>query len=220
MSGERADRQRRVGKRTSPAREILEPRAEAILGRRLTPRELEGFESYLRILLVWQRSQRLVGSDDPVWIVERLFLDSLLFRAALPSPCPRLLDLGAGAGFPGLPLKIVGAAEELVLLEARRRRASFLASAVREIGLANVSIVNDRAEAVVSTMSGSFDAVVMRCAGDPSSLLTLALAFVVPGGGVVAGASPTARPVAGGDVIAVRGVRPGETRRLLVARRP
>lgn len=217
MSGPRGERQ--AGATRAEAREILEVRGRAILGRPFTARELAGFETYLDLLLAWQRTHRLVGSADPAWIVERLFLDSLLFRAALPSPCPRLLDLGAGAGFPGLPLKIAGLVEELVLVEARRRRASFLATVVRELELAGVRVVNDRAEAVVSTMQAAFDAVVMRCAGDPADLLALALAFVVPGGVVVSGGPPAERAVPGTEVLAVPGVRPGESRNLLLARR-
>ena len=84
----------------------------------------------------------MVGSDGPAWIVENLFLDSLLFLRVLPTPLHSLLDLGSGAGLPGIPLKIVRGDLELVLVESRRRRASFLSTVVRELALANVRVID------------------------------------------------------------------------------
>ncbi|MBI2014675.1 MAG: class I SAM-dependent methyltransferase, partial [Candidatus Rokubacteria bacterium] len=69
-------------------------------------------------MIKWQKTQRLIGSDDPAWIVENLFLDSLLFLRFLPTPVRSLLDLGSGAGLPGIPLKIVRGNLDLVLVES------------------------------------------------------------------------------------------------------
>src|SRR5207244_13588960 len=89
---------------------------------------------YLDLLLKWQKSQRLVGSTEPGWIVENLLLDSLLFLPVLPFPLRTLLDLGSGAGLPGIPLKIVLNEVHLVLVAARRQCVSFVASVIRELG--------------------------------------------------------------------------------------
>ena len=69
---------------------------------------------------------RIIGSTEPDWIVEGLLLDSLLFLRVLSPDVQSILDFGAGAGLPGIPIKIVRPEIELTLLEARRRRASFL----------------------------------------------------------------------------------------------
>ena len=103
--------------------EALSRGAEAILGRRLSEAERDSFAKYLSLLLKWQKSHRLVGSDEPMWIVEHLFLDSLLFLKLLPASCRKLADVGSGAGLPGLPIKIVRRELDVLLVESRRRRA-------------------------------------------------------------------------------------------------
>ena len=196
--------------------------AARILGRALTESETELFSKYLKLLLKWQKTARLVGRASPDWIVENLFLDSLLFLRALPGSFTSLLDLGAGAGLPGIPIKIVRPATALVLIEARHRRASFLSTAVRELGLSSVEVVNARAEDVVDRFSNRFDAVVMRCAGKVEALIPLAIRFAHHAGFVVV-SGPPARPqsASSADWIEVAGlpeVRAGAPRRFCVVR--
>jgi 16S rRNA (guanine527-N7)-methyltransferase len=194
--------------------------AQQILGRPLSRHEQDAFAKYLLLLIKWQKSQRLVGSTDPDWIVENLFLDSLLFLKVLPSPLRTLLDLGSGAGFPGIPLKIVLAEVELVLVESRRKRVSFLSSAVRELGLEHARVVGSRVEDVVDELEGRFDAVVMRCAGDPGHVIPIAARLVVrPGGTVAASGPPRPRPLPLGDWVTVAtSGPPARTRRFAVYR--
>jgi len=106
-------------------------------------------------LLEWQRTHRLVGSSEPRWIVENLFLDSLLFLRVLPPGITTLLDLGSGAGIPGIPIKLVRPAIQLVLVESRRRRASFLSTAVRDLGLSGTRVVGGRAEDHLAELAGA-----------------------------------------------------------------
>jgi 16S rRNA (guanine527-N7)-methyltransferase len=190
-----------------------------VLDRPLAERERDLFCKYLRLLLKWRRSQRLVGSADPAWIVEHLFLDSLLFLRVLPADARALLDLGAGAGLPGVPLSIVRPEIEMRLLEARRRRASFLSTVVRELGLTGARVVNARAEEVLEELAERFDAVVMRCAGDPADVLPLAARMARPGGMVVAAGPPAPYPLPIGEWVTVPGLRAGETRRFAVYRK-
>jgi len=168
---------------TDPLESLAEGTQE-ILGRPLTERERGLFCKYLELLIKWKKSQRLIGSAEPHWIVQKLFLDSLLFLKVLPSPPSTLLDLGAGAGLPGIPLKIVLGEVELVLVESRQKRVSFLSSAVRELALENVRVVSGRVEDVMDELEGRFDAVVMRCAGDPGQLLPIAARLLRRGGTV------------------------------------
>jgi 16S rRNA (guanine527-N7)-methyltransferase len=175
-------------------------------------------------LVKWQRVHRLTGSADRQWAIENIVLDSLLFLRAVPRELAvegargTWLDLGSGAGVPGVPLAIIRPALAFVLVEARQRRASFLSEVVRALPLMNARVVADRAESIEHQMAGRVDAVVMRCAGDLSAILPVAKRFVVPGGVVVASGPPESVPVAEGQWVEVDGVVAGATRRFLVVR--
>ena len=187
--------------------------SEAILGRPLTGIEHDKFSKYMIILAKWQKSHRFVGSVEPMWIVEHLLLDSLLFLKVLPSTAATLLDLGSGAGLPGLPIKIVRDDLEVTLAESRRRRASFLSSAVRELALSRTRVASDRLEDRANEFEGGFHAVVMRCAGDVNELMPLASRFATPGGVVIASGPPESRELSLGSWVVVPSWIPGKTRR-------
>ena len=196
--------------------EALANGAEAILGRVLDELERENFSKYLTLLLKWQKAHRLVGSNDPMWIVEHLFLDSLLFLRLLPSSARTLSDLGSGAGLPGLPLKIVRRDIDVVLIESRRRRAMFLTSAVRAMRLEGVRVLEGRVEDLVSELRGTFDAVVMRCAGDIEVMIPVAADLVSDHGIVIASGPPNPKPLSVGDWVTVPGLRRGMSRRFAI----
>jgi 16S rRNA (guanine527-N7)-methyltransferase len=198
------------------ALEALARGAQAILGRPLTGTEQELFRKYLIYLCKWQKSHRLIGSSEPMWIVEHLFLDSLLFLKVLPSTISKVLDLGSGAGLPGLPIKIVRSDLDFTLAESRRRRASFLSSAVRELALTRTRIVSERLEDRASEFEERFDAVVMRCAGDVNELMPLASKLATRGGVVIAAGPPETRRLAVGDWLVIPSWMPGRTRRFAV----
>jgi len=177
----------------------------AILGRPLTDAEADQFQKYLELLLKWQKSQRLVGSSDPGWIVDHIFLDSLLFMQLLPPAVRRILDVGSGAGVPGIPLKIVLANAAFTLLEARVKRVSFLSAVVRELGLRGCEVLHGRLETIRGARAGRYDAVVMRCAGDPTALYEVAAPVLEPGGIVIASGPPKPRRTRIGDWCEVEG---------------
>jgi 16S rRNA (guanine527-N7)-methyltransferase len=181
--------------------------AATALGRPLADGETADMIKYLNLLIKWHRSQRLVGSAEPAWIVDNVLLDSLLFARALPATALTLCDVGSGAGVPGIPLKIVLPALNVTLIEARQRRASFLSAVVRELALSRCRIINTRLEQVADELAGSFDAVVMRCAGSPADLLPLVTRLLRPGGLVIASGPPQASPLLGGEWFEVQGPR-------------
>ena len=199
-------------------RDILAAGAESILGRSLGILELEAFDKYLVLLQKWQRVHRLVGSSEAEWIVENLFLDSLLFLRVLPPDLGAIADVGSGAGFPGIPMKIVLPGLDVTLIESRQRRASFLTVAMRELGLARSCVVSTRVEAVQEGLLGAFGAVVMRCAGGMEKLLPSVSKLVSPGGMVVCSGPPVRRPLEGGEWVEVQGYKPGRTRLFAVFR--
>jgi 16S rRNA (guanine527-N7)-methyltransferase len=196
----------------------LDEGVRSILGRNPGQTTLDALHKYLEMLLKWQRSARLVGSSDPAWIVENIVLDSLLFTKVLPIDAQRVLDLGAGAGVPGIPLAIALPYLEMTLVESRQKRASFLAQAIRELALGKARVVRERLTQASTpvAMIGAFDAVVMRCAGDVSTVVPVALPLVRQGGVVVASGPPKAYALSTGHWVTVPGVRHGSTRRFAV----
>jgi 16S rRNA (guanine527-N7)-methyltransferase len=151
-----------------------------------------------------------VGSVEPSWVVDNLFIDSLMFLKVLPPNVHDLADLGTGAGFPGVPLRIVQEDLRLTLVEARQRRTSFLSALIRELGLSHVRILNERAEALIERPELRFDAVVLRCAGPLSDVFPVASKLVKSGGIVVATGPPEPTPSSSHewvDVSTSRGTR-------------
>jgi 16S rRNA (guanine527-N7)-methyltransferase len=200
------------------ALDALASGAASILGRALGGAELAAFDKYLKLLQKWQKSQRLIGSSDDRWIVDNLFLDSLLFLRVLPAELGSLADVGSGAGLPGIPIKIVRPEVRVALIESRGKRASFLAAAVRELGLAEAYVIDRRAEEYATANPGAFDAVVMRCAGDFGETVKAASLLAHRGGLVVAAGPPKERALAVGAWVEVEGYRAGVTRRFAVHR--
>jgi|SRR6185295_13614668 len=190
----------------------------SILGRQLFDAELQLFDNYLKMLQKWQKSQRLIGSPDPQWIVDNLFLDSLLFLKVLPETTVALADVGSGAGLPGIPLKIVRPQWRVVLIESRAKRASFLSAAVRELGLRDTTVVTTRAEDYAVGNPAAFDAVVMRCAGAFREVAPAIVRMLGSGGVVVASGPPTAKPLGFGEWVEVRDLARDGVRRFAVYR--
>lgn len=198
----------------------LRERAAAIAGRPLLPNQIAQFNKYLELLRKWGAVHRLIGSTDPAWIVENLFLDSLLFLKLIPPNVRSLMDLGSGAGVPGLPIKIVRPEVHVTLVESRQRKVSFLSTVVRELELTETRIINARAESAPAELLGAFDTVVMRCAGPSHRLLPFALSFLRPGGVVIKSASPRSGERQGPDMVRVPGLKAGAQRTFEVYQRP
>jgi 16S rRNA (guanine527-N7)-methyltransferase len=107
--------------------------AEA-LGVRLGPAEVEGFFRYAKLLLRWNRRIDLTSIDEHEGVIDRHFLDSLAIVPHLAGDIRRVVDVGSGAGLPGLPLAMVRPDLEVVLVESRLKRAAFLRAAAAEVG--------------------------------------------------------------------------------------
>jgi len=165
----------------------------SLVGRAATADDRRQFTRYLDLFNRWNGVHRMTALRSPEEIVRGLFLDSLLFLRVLPPRPLKVVDIGAGSGIPGLPIRLADSAISLTLIEAKRKRVSFLLTACRELGLSNVQILDGRAERLVHEnpgVAGSFDAVVARAVGPEEDLLPLALSYARPGGVVVLAGSP------------------------------
>lgn len=110
---------------------------------------LKALTKYYDELCRWSKKINLVGKKQSVeQLVENHFLDSLLLLHSLDSACCRLADVGSGAGFPGLVCKAVRPELEVVLIEPRLKRVSFLRHVVRILKLTSVDVIPERVEEV------------------------------------------------------------------------
>jgi 16S rRNA (guanine527-N7)-methyltransferase len=121
--------------------------ARDLLGIDLTTEQQRAFEKYAHELIDWNERINLTAITEPLAIEMRHFLDSLSVLRAIPiQPGKRVIDVGTGAGFPGVPLRIVCSDMRLTLLESTGKKTAFLEHIVSELNLTNTRIVNARAE--------------------------------------------------------------------------
>ncbi|MCB9133862.1 MAG: 16S rRNA (guanine(527)-N(7))-methyltransferase RsmG [Anaerolineales bacterium] len=113
----------------------------------LTPAQIDAFTQYAELLHTWNQKFNLtaIRTQEEIW--SRHFLDSLTcLRVMLGTPLAKVIDVGTGAGFPGLALKIAYPEMHLTLVEAVGKKAAFCAEVTRALGLENVEILTARAE--------------------------------------------------------------------------
>jgi len=144
-------------------------------------RRADRFEEYLDLLDEFDDSMNLVGPSDPSTIVDELFVDSLVPAVAHPPEGP-ILDVGSGAGLPGIPLEIAFPDRSAALIEPRRKRSTFLRIAVNRLQLEGVEVERTRIEQFDGP---SFDYVVSKALCGPAEWLETAAPFRDEGGVVV-----------------------------------
>ena len=159
----------------------------AALGVAPTPEEIALFARHAQLLLEWNAVTNLTtitGAED---IARNHFLDSLAAAEAV-SPASEVLDIGSGGGFPGLPLHVSVPDLRTVLLDASRKKVSFLRHGIRTLGLKRIEALHARVENLAADPHhlGRYDVVVSRAYGSMTDLLRYATPLVKPGGRVVA----------------------------------
>jgi 16S rRNA (guanine527-N7)-methyltransferase len=121
--------------------------AYEMVGIRLTRAQTAALEKYEQALLEWNARVNLTAIRSPQEIRTKHFLDSLTCLMAMrETPTERVVDVGTGAGFPGIPLKIACPAMRLLLVESVGKKADFCRHVVEALGLEGVSVVQERAE--------------------------------------------------------------------------
>ena len=158
----------------------------------LTPEQLERFQTYYQELIDWNRRLNLTRITGYEEVQIKHFLDSLTVVLALESPAGgkglRLIDVGTGAGIPGIPLKILLPDISLVLLDATAKKAAFLQHVRRKLELDDVEIVVGRAEDIAreALYREKFGLVLSRAVAGLPTLVELTLPFCAVGGRFIA----------------------------------
>ena len=134
------------------------------------------------MLVKWNQKINLTSEKSSQDILLRHIFDSLQY-APFISPQDEIVDIGSGAGFPGIPLKIIYPELVATLIESQRKRCSFLETVIFELGLKATTVINDRVEKI--SPEGLVEAVIFRGVSDIISCLELATPFLGEGGKVV-----------------------------------
>jgi 16S rRNA (guanine527-N7)-methyltransferase len=155
----------------------------------LTQTQLNAFEQYSQELIAWNQKVNLTRIIEPEEIAVKHFLDSLSVCQALPDLPPdfSIIDVGSGAGFPGLPLKIVLPDIQLTLLESTGKKTAFLQHIVDILNLTGITVLTARAEEASQqpTHRERYDVAVARAVSVLPILAEYTLPFVKVGGVVI-----------------------------------
>lgn len=160
-------------------------------GLNLQEAQLRQFQRYLDLLVEWAPRVNLVADADRDVVQRRHFVEAIALGVALRErevlrPDSLVIDIGSGAGFPGVPMKIVWPSIRLTLLEATAKKAAFLSALVATLGFDDTPVLTGRAERLAHdpALRERFDLVLARAVAPLPALLELTLPFARVGGRV------------------------------------
>lgn len=156
-----------------------------LFGIELSELQKNQFNRYYDLLIEWNDKINLTAITDKKDVIKKHFEDSLSITSVIDmNDIDSVIDVGTGAGFPGIPLKIVFPSLKLTLLDSLNKRINFLNTVVDELGLSDVTALHGRAEEIGRNASyrESFDLCVSRAVANLSTLSEFCLPFVKVGG--------------------------------------
>ncbi|MDY6952853.1 MAG: 16S rRNA (guanine(527)-N(7))-methyltransferase RsmG [Thermodesulfobacteriota bacterium] len=158
------------------------------MGVSLKPSHIRQFGVHAKELFEWNRVANLTAITEVREVAEKLFLDCLPLVSMVPTEA-RVLDIGSGGGFPGLPLKVMRPDLDVHLVDASRKKASFLKHVIRTLGLKNMEARHIRTEALakeVKAMGTPYDVIVSKAAFNLERLVDHALPLLDAKGMIIA----------------------------------
>lgn len=161
----------------------------------ISQNQIEQFQQYKDIMLEYNKNVNLTAIEDEEEVYKKHFLDSLSPLAVMDIPQnAKVIDVGTGAGFPSLPIKIMRPDMELCLLDSLNKRVNFLKIVGKDLKLKKVSYIHARAEdgARQEDLRGNFDICLSRALANMSTLLEYCIPYVKVGGKLICLKGPTA----------------------------
>jgi 16S rRNA (guanine527-N7)-methyltransferase len=157
----------------------------------LSEETISQFAIFIEEIQRWSKIVDLLSRTDAETLIHKHILDSLALLPWIPKGS-RVLDLGSGAGFPGLPLAIANPESSITLIEARRKRANFLKDSIRKLRLQNVKAYEGRAEDLAreKNLQAAFNVITTRATWNIPLFLTLAGPFLRQHGVAIAMKGP------------------------------
>ena len=145
--------------------------------------EIENFKIYMKLLLEWNKKINLTAITNEDDIILKHFVDSLTIKKYI-SENEKIIDIGTGAGFPGIPLAIMNKYNEITLMDSLNKRIVFLNDVIDKLKLNNVKAIHSRAEELARNKNHreKYDVAVSRAVANLSTLVEYMLPFVRIGG--------------------------------------
>ncbi len=153
------------------------------IGYNLQEEQLEQFFTYKELLIEWNKKMNLTAIEQEEDIITKHFIDSLSIASYIPDTA-KVIDIGTGAGFPGIPLKILKKDLSITLLDSLNKRITFLEEVIRNLSLENIQAVHARAEELAhkEEYREQYDIAVSRAVAPMHTLLEYMLPYVKIGG--------------------------------------
>lgn len=158
-------------------------------GINLSEKQLDQFEKYFELLVSWNEKMNLTAITEKREVYLKHFYDSIMLALVVDlKPDASLCDVGSGAGFPSIPLKIIYPTLKVSIVDSLNKRITFLTNLVKELGLEGVSLFHDRAETFAQSKDHreSYDYVTARAVARLNVLTELCLPLVKKNGAFLA----------------------------------
>ena len=152
----------------------------------LSDEQLEKFKNYYKLLIEWNEKINLTAITDEEEVITKHFADSLTLLNYIPTDS-KVIDIGTGAGFPGIPLKIVKDSLEITLLDSLNKRIVFLEEVIKELKLNNIKAIHGRAEELAHDKNHreKYDIAVCRAVAKLNVLAEYMLPYLRIGGSFI-----------------------------------
>lgn len=155
-------------------------------GIRVSTFQVSLFAQHASALLEWNRKTNLTAIVEPIQVAVKHYLDAIIAVNYLPAQ-GAILDLGTGAGFPGIPLKILRPDQPMTLIDGSRKKISFVKSMIRQLGLSQVAAIQARSEELAkrSEFKERFAVVVSRAVAKLDQIVLWSAGLIAPGGHII-----------------------------------